>query len=633
MRFFQPLSQYGLARRLAETRSRTHLSPGLIAIEKPSKLEGYSGFFDITLPSSYSSIGKGFNLEWKILEAKKDKALTTSFSYSLQPFYPSSVVAELSEKDFQSYTEKYLELEDVYKHIFTLPISFIKSAGFDTVLDTDVSLISLIGLDKIYSNQRKLAEVLTSLKEKISPDIAIYLPGPISPAHYSFLIYMGIDFFDNSLAYHISKKGYFVLEDKTYFLNKHPDCYCQYCTQDSKDVLGHNELIMKNEIAKVKFALKEGTLRELVEQDIHHSVTFAATLKHLDKSYSEVFRQRTPIISSAKLKCIGEESLNHPVITEYRERVRNRFEPAPGKKIVLLLPCSARKPYSFSRSHMLFRSAIKKAGKHIFPLLSEIIVTSPISVVPRELESIHPARFYDIPVAGTWSEKEIHVTSELLLDVLAHYPEGTKIVNHMHGHGYQQIADIIRERTSFEVVNTSVEKSPTDYNSLNELSDVLSNLSTDLVFEKEKYVPAKIRRLQATADFQYGKGTGQILFSKDIKIRSKYPKDLQIFRDKKQIATLSSRTGYLSILPEVAQEIITLAQNKLEFGADYVSGSNIYAPGCIKADETILPNDEIFIINENRVIATAKALVSGVDMNKMTSGSLAESKKKLKVKQ
>ena len=52
----------------------------------------------------------------------------------------------------------------------------------------------------------------------------------------------------------------------------------------------------------------------------------------------------------------------------------------------------------------------------------------------------------------------------------------------------------------------------------------------------------------------------------------------------------------------------------------------------IEANETILPKDEIFVIHNNKVIATAKAIVCGADMNKMTSGSLAEVKKKLRVK-
>ncbi len=632
MRFFQPLSQYGLARILAETRTRTHLSPGIIDIEKSSNSDDYAAFFDISLPPSYSNTDKILNLHWNIPEEKKERALATSFLYSLQPFYSSSIDDELSKADYNTYVENFLSLQDIHKQIYFLPIDFIESESFDSVLKTDMSLIALIGLDKIFNNQRKLSEVLVNLKEKISPDIAIYLPGPIAPSNYSFLIYMGIDFFDNSLSYYTSENGYFILGDRLYPLDKYPKCYCQYCSQDPKDIQGHNELMMKNEIAKVKYALEEGTLRELVEQDIHKSVTFAASLKHLDKKYSKVFRNRTPIISSTKIKCIGEESLHNPVISEYRERIRTRYKPSLKDKIILLLPCSAKKPYSFSRSHMLFRGAIKKAGKQVFHTLSEIIVTSPLSVVPRELESIYPARFYDIPVAGVWSDEEIELTSRLLLDVLSHYPKDIKIVNHMHGHGYQHIVDIVRKETSFEIIDTSSENPPTNPNSLNNLTDTLYNLIENQTIEKDKILSSKIRRLQFTADFQYGQGTGSILFSKDIKVKGKYPRHLQIFRGGEQIASLSSETGYLSILPKIAQEILDKTLNKLEFGVDQVLGSNIYAPGCINADTTILPNDEIFIVHENKVIATAKALVSGIDMNKMTSGSLAEVRKKLKVR-
>ena len=631
MRFFQPISQYGLARVLAETRTRTILSPGLIAIEKPDKFNGYSAYFDTQLPPSYMVPNENLNLIWNIPENKKSKALVESSKITLQPFYPSTIDNILSTKDFTEYTNKFLKLNDLHSQIFTLPISYIESSSFDSVLKTDISLIALVGLDKIFNNQRKLADVLVTLNEKLSPDIALYLPGPVAPAYYSFLIYMGIDFFDNSLAYYISKNGYFILDDEIYPLNKHPECYCRYCSQESRDVFGHNELIMKNEIAKVNFSLDEGTLREKVEQDIHRSVTFAATLKHLDKTHSEVFRHRMPLISSSKLKCIGEESLYHPLISEYRERIRTRYEPQVGKNIVLLLPCSAKKPYSFSRTHMSFRSAIKKAGKQIFPLLSEIIITSPLSVVPRELEGIYPARYYDIPVAGVWSEDEINITATLLADVLSQYPKDTKVVNHMSGHGYDQIIKKIQEKTSFEIFNTTLDRKPTDHLSLNNLSEVLLELVKKQKFDERDVIPSTIRRLQAIADFQFGLGTGKVLFSRDIKIKSKYPKDLQIFKEKKHVSTLSSRTGYLSLNPELAQEIIGLTQNKLEFGAEHVSGSNIYAPGCLNADKSILPNDEIFIVYENKVIATAKALISGIDMVKMSSGSLAEVKKKLKV--
>ncbi|TFG08610.1 hypothetical protein EU534_02700 [Candidatus Heimdallarchaeota archaeon] len=631
MRFFQPLSQYGLARMLAETRTRTHLSPGILGIEKPELMDGYSAFFDINLPSSYLNLNDPFKLIWRIAEQKKDKALSTEFNIPFQPFYPPSIDVELSGHDFELYTDKFLSLEEIYKQVFMLPINSIETSSFDSVLETDVSLIALIGVNRIFNNQRKLSETIVSLKDKLPPDIGIYLPGPVSPAYFSFLVYMGVDFFDNSLAYQISKNGYFVMEDNLFSVNHHPKCFCQYCSQDPNNLLGHNEQIMKNEIFKVRFALEEGNLRELVEKDIHRSVTFAATLKHFDKNFSKIFSQRMPIISSSKLKCIGEESLHHPSILEFRERVRTRFQPLIENKIILLLPCSARKPYSFSRSHIQFRNAIKRAGKRIFATISEVIVTSPLSVVPRELESIYPAKFYDIPVSGVWSEEEISLTADLLFSIVNQYPKDTIIINHMYGHGYQHIIDILKEKLSVKIIDTSLENSPSSHDSLNYLTQTLNELCEGMDLGSYS-LPLKIKTLQATADYQFGKGTGEILFSKNDRIRGKYPKDQQIFREKQHIATLSSRTGFLSLSPDIAQEIIGKSMNKLEFGAEYISGSNIYAPGLISADDTIHPDDEIFIINDNRVIGTARALVSGGDMNKMTSGSIAEVKKKLKVK-
>ena len=106
---------------------------------------------------------------------------------------------------------------------------------------------------------------------------------------------------------------------------------------------------------------------------------------------------------------------------------------------------------------------------------------------------------------------------------------------------------------------------------------------------------------------------------------------MQIFREKKQIGTLSSKTGYLSLFPETAELISSISKNILEFGTNQVKGSNIFAPGCITADKQILPNDEIFVMFEDKVVATARAIVSGKDMIKMTSGIVAEIKKKSKV--
>jgi len=44
----------------------------------------------------------------------------------------------------------------------------------------------------------------------------------------------------------------------------------------------------------------------------------------------------------------------------------------------------------------------------------EVVLTSPLGLVPRELESLYPACCYDVPVTGHWSAEEREVLEEML---------------------------------------------------------------------------------------------------------------------------------------------------------------------------------------------------------------------------
>ena len=45
--------------------------------------------------------------------------------------------------------------------------------------------------------------------------------------------------------------------------------------------------------------------------------------------------------------------------------------------------------------------------------LHELIVTSPVGLVPRELENSYPASSYDIPVIGIWYEVILTYNNEI----------------------------------------------------------------------------------------------------------------------------------------------------------------------------------------------------------------------------
>ncbi|MHA2358502.1 MAG: hypothetical protein ACXABK_07020, partial [Candidatus Heimdallarchaeaceae archaeon] len=152
MRFFQPLSQHGFARILAETRTNYKLSPGLISIEKPENPIGYSSFFDIPFPPEYSHIEEAnYSLKWIIPEEKKSKALANSFLLSEQPFYPSYISPTISQEDFEEYIKRFLSYKEIENQIFTLPISYRDSPLLYKVIKTDCSFFILTGLPDLFN--------------------------------------------------------------------------------------------------------------------------------------------------------------------------------------------------------------------------------------------------------------------------------------------------------------------------------------------------------------------------------------------------------------------------------------------------------------------------------------------------
>src|SRR5437762_537235 len=72
---------------------------------------------------------------------------------------------------------------------------------------------------------------------------------------------------------------------------------------------------------------------------------------------------------------------------------------------------------SGSRSNRRFRDAILATANP--SVVHEVIVTSPLGLIPRELERFHPARDYDIPVTGDWSRDEAAIVIEDLSAFLA----------------------------------------------------------------------------------------------------------------------------------------------------------------------------------------------------------------------
>ena len=79
-----------------------------------------------------------------------------------------------------------------------------------------------------------------------------------------------------------------------------------------------------------------------------------------------------------ELRCHSFSSRNDPLIQDWRRRVSDNHQPPSHQsKVMVLLPCSATKPYRLSASHKRFSRSI------ISNTIHEVIVTAPLGLVPR----------------------------------------------------------------------------------------------------------------------------------------------------------------------------------------------------------------------------------------------------------
>ncbi|MCK5458649.1 MAG: DUF5591 domain-containing protein [Thermoplasmatales archaeon] len=349
----------------------------------------------------------------------------------------------------------------------------------------------------------------------------IYLPSIGDPSSLALLSYFGVDFFDSTSSIIAARSNILLYSDGHFNKNDLHEisCSCPSCINikdkpsemNFLEILKHNYYALFNEIKQVRNAVISGNLRELVETRVTSRPSLTAMLKILDQNHYKFLEERIPITRKNQLISTTKHTLFRPEIKRFQNRVLKRYSKPNNAKILLLLPCSAKKPYSFSKSHKLLREAMYNVkNPHI---IHEVIITSPLGVVPRELELIYPASRYDIAVSGDWDEDE----KKMIRTLLKQYFEVNdydKIIVHVP----KVIQDFIRDLLKNPII-TCID-TPTSKESLHELSNILVKETS----QYERVDPAKrtIENMKGLASYQFGKKIAERLLT-NCKIRGKYP--------------------------------------------------------------------------------------------------------------
>jgi len=466
------------------------------------------------------------------------------------------------------------------------------------------------------NNPRMLLDTVIHIKNNTPPDTALYAPALATPENLCLLLYLGIDIVDDILPTIKAYDGIYMMPDGEYRLSDLPvlPCSCNVCSNTSvgdlqemsveergKLVAGHNVNRLVEEKQIIVQRIRGGNLREYVEGKCRSSPWLTALLRLIDQEHVYL-EQHTPTYRSVTMYANTSESLNRVEVKRFASRVHSQYQ-APAANILLLLPCSGRN---------------RRA-------LNEVIITSPLGIVPRELELVYPAAHYDIPVTGHWDLEEQSWVTGCLVDYLENN-KYSHIIAHVDG-AYRDICQSAAETLGLDIIFTA-QGSVTSTRSLGTLRSTVSGIVRDEEYVLRKTTEMAINMLRGIADYQFGRGAGWLLVPDGASIKAPFPK-YQVYYDKKQLASLNPRTGTLIPTLEGAMRLIELGTYQIQID-DFVPSGNLLAPGVVDADVNIRPSDQVIVVSE-RVLGVGRALMGGAEMVRSTRGIAVDLRKVMEI--
>jgi archaeosine synthase len=483
------------------------------------------------------------------------------------------------------------------------------------------------GAGTLENNARMFLENLINLKSRIPPDTALYAPNLALPENVAMLVYLGIDIMDDTRAeiaaysdIYLTSSGSFYLDSLTEF-----PCRCRVCASSSpvelralpkiersKFLISHNRDALEAELSLIRERIRAETLREYVEGQCRVRPWLTALLRLGDFEYSYL-EERVPAFRKNQLIADTSEALSRIEIARFAQRIQERYAP-PDLDILLILPCAARKPYSTSQSHQKFILALGKYRKFVH----EVILTSPLGIVPRELELTYPASHYDTAVTGHWDEEEKAWVSGCLEAYLSRY-RYKAVVAHVEG-AYREICERAAGKLGIEIIYTGT-GNPVSMEALSNLRNTVESICASESFSKKSLNAEEEKKnfLRAIAEYQFGEDAVLLLSEEDGKlaVKGRFPK-YQLFAGKKQLATLVPQYGMLALSLEGA-ELMRKSEKYLVIIDDFLPRGSILAPGVTQADQGIRPNDEVIVLGK-KALCVGRAVMSGEEMVKSSRG-------------
>ena len=459
---------------------------------------------------------------------------------------------------------------------------------------------------------------IRGIRERFGAGPLLWAPRVALPHRLALLAYLGVDLTDSTEALWQVARGRWLDGELGVLAGEPPGspCDCEGCrTGGAARSQVHALLELDRARRAAASAARRGKLRELVEAHVGAEPALAEMLRYADRELADRLATAAPVVGGMVRPYVYREALRRPEVRRFRSRFLERYRPPGSKEVLLLVPCSRTKPYRVSPSHRRFGRALYGLARA--ERVHVVSVTSPLGLVPRELEDVYPARQYDIPVTGEWDELE----RAAVLEALEHLVR--------HGRYRAAIAHLDPDEYAFlrsawppglPVRWTVADDRTGTPEAIRALHEALGAETDDLPPIPGGPLTAVREGLREVAAMQFGRPAAERLFQAPVRLMGRpwfqrlvdgQGTDLATWREERGLFQLTVAGGH-RMLPAHALEV--------QVHADVRLTGDLFVPGVARADRTICPGDAVLVVREGTLLAVGEAVLPGALMTELFRG-------------
>jgi 7-cyano-7-deazaguanine tRNA-ribosyltransferase len=465
------------------------------------------------------------------------------------------------------------------------------------------------GVVPLMEQQRyaELARAILAAKRGLPAGNAVHLFGCGHPMVFPLAVALGCDLFDSSAYAKYAKAGRYITSEGTQHIADMAEtiCPCPVCSAHTPAELArlaeydrmrllaeHNLYVTFSELKRVREAIRDGTLWELVERRATAHPTLLEALDVLREEQHKVQLEATePISGRRALFMTGPHTVHRPLLYRLHERLRSRYSPPEAEKVILF--DEAQRPFSESLRDRLAHH-LQHGERHF-------IVDSWLGPVPIELDQMYPFAQSVVPRVPDAQ------TRRYLAGLLTAF---------------------IEERLHVPVVRDHEDAEDWTFHTQEELyADPTLTLPPEPTGPGIGRWNLDLLRVAATADMQFGRGAADALLGPQdgrqdrvrLVVSPRTMKVRNIQTEGEHVASLRAEDGLLSLTMAGARRLhagfampqlrVVVTRESAEYNAQ---GRNVMSRFVSAMDPALRPGDDCLVVDEDdtlvahgRVILTA----------------------------